>query len=171
MKPTCRGHDNPSRSPKAVTHVPGLWRLSGSGGEWQLMVICLKRRRASRGRSPPRALLSGGNRAGLPRAFDRLDVVYAAAVPIRAEPGTTRRGNVLKQVRQRTIGTMRRDQFVAIEGRLPVALGAANEFDLPRSTRAPATGYPSTREVGSARACLLRARGPVHRHARDRPSD
>ena len=30
-----------------------------------------------------------------------------------------------------------------------------------------ARGYPSTRGAGFALACLLRARGPVHRHARD----
>jgi hypothetical protein len=43
--------------------------------------------------------------------------------------------------------------------------------DRPRSTRAPARGYPSIREAGSALACLLRARGPVPGHARDRPNN
>ena len=41
----------------------------------------------------------------------------------------------------------------------------------PRSTRAPAKGYLSTREAGFALACLHRVRDPAHGHARDQPSD
>jgi hypothetical protein len=61
------------------------------------------------------------------RSSDRLDVVHAAAVPLRADLGAARGGKVLKQARHRAGGSVCGYQIVATEGCLPVALAAGNE--------------------------------------------
>ena len=61
------------------------------------------------------------------RPLDRLDVVHAAAVPLRADLGAARGGKVLKQARHRAGGSVCGYQLVATEGRLPVTLTAGDE--------------------------------------------
>jgi|SRR5215470_3659491 len=49
----------------------------------------------------------------LARALDRLNVVYAATIPIRAAPTATRRGETTEEVGHRVVRTMSGDQVVA----------------------------------------------------------
>ena len=66
----------------------------------------------------------------LPRALDRLDVVHAATIPIRAEPAATRCGEMVEQVGHRVVRTMRGDQVVARKCRPPIALAASDKYGL-----------------------------------------
>jgi len=62
--------------------------------------------------------------------LDWLDIVHPAAVPMRAEPVATRRGEMVEQVRHRAVRTMSGDQFVARKRGSPVALAACGEYGL-----------------------------------------
>ena len=66
----------------------------------------------------------------LPRALDRLDVVHAATIPIRAEPAATRSGEMVEQVGHRVVRTMSGDQFVSRKRGAPIALAARDKYDL-----------------------------------------
>jgi hypothetical protein len=47
--------------------------------------------------------------ASIPRALDRLDVVNAAAIPLRADPTAIRCGEIVEQVGHRIVRTMSGD--------------------------------------------------------------
>ena len=68
--------------------------------------------------------------ASLLATLDRLDVVNAAAIPMRAEPAAIRCGEAVEQVGHWMIRTMRSDQVVARKCRPPIALAARDEDDL-----------------------------------------
>jgi hypothetical protein len=61
---------------------------------------------------------------------DWLDVVNAAAIPLRAEPAATRCGEMVEQVGHRVVRTMSGDQFVARKRGPPIALAARDKYDL-----------------------------------------
>ena len=63
-------------------------------------------------------------------AFDWLDVMNAAAIPIRAEPAATRCGEMVQQVGHRLVCAMRGDQIVARKRSPPIALAARHEDGL-----------------------------------------
>ena len=60
-------------------------------------------------------------------ALNRLDVVNAAAIPMRAEPVATRCGEMVEQVGHRIVRTMRRDEVIARKRGPPLALAARHE--------------------------------------------
>ena len=62
--------------------------------------------------------------------LDWLDVVNAAAVPMRAEPAATRCGELVEQVGHRMVRTMRGDQVVARKRGAPIALAACHKDGL-----------------------------------------
>ena len=66
----------------------------------------------------------------LPRALDWLDVMYPAAIPMRAEPAAPRCGEMVEQIGHRIVRTMRGDEVVARKRGAPVALAARDEDDL-----------------------------------------
>ena len=64
-----------------------------------------------------------------------IDVVHAAAIPLRAEPAATRCGEMIELLR-----IMGGDQFVARKRCPPIALTARDKYDL-----APFVGEPVER--------------------------
>src|SRR5215831_18924207 len=66
----------------------------------------------------------------LSRARDRLNVVNAAAVPMRAEPRTVRCGEAVEQIGHRIVRTMRGDQIVARKRSPPLTFAARDKDDL-----------------------------------------
>jgi len=73
----------------------------------------------------------------LTRALDGIDVVHAAAIPLRAEPAATRCGKMVEQVGHRVVRTMRGDQVVGRKCRAPIALAARDKYDLALFVAAP----------------------------------
>jgi hypothetical protein len=76
-----------------------------------------------------------GSMSGLPESgqyisqltADRLDVVHAAAVPLRADLGAAGRGETFEQARHRAGSPMFCDQLIATKRTPPVALIAGDE--------------------------------------------
>src|SRR5215831_631203 len=66
----------------------------------------------------------------LSRARDRLDVVHAAAIPMRAEPRTVRCGEAVEQIGHWIVRTMRGDQVVARKCGPPITLAASDQDSL-----------------------------------------
>ena len=66
----------------------------------------------------------------LARPLDRLDVVHAAAIPLRADPTAIRCGEMVEQVGHRVVRTMSGDQFVARKRGPPSTLAARDKDDL-----------------------------------------
>src|SRR5262249_56426347 len=66
----------------------------------------------------------------LSSALDRLDVVNAAAIPMRAEPAAIRCGEAVEQVGHWVIRTMRGDEVVARKRGPPRALAARHKDGL-----------------------------------------
>jgi len=64
------------------------------------------------------------------RALDRLDVVNAAAIPMRAELRTARCSEAVEQIGDRMVRTMRGDQIVARKGGPPLSLTARHRDGL-----------------------------------------
>jgi hypothetical protein len=64
---------------------------------------------------------------GVLAALNRLDVVDAAAIPLRAESVATRCGEMVEQVGHRVARTMRGNEVVARKSGPPIALGARDE--------------------------------------------
>jgi len=61
---------------------------------------------------------------GVLATLDRLDVVNAAAISLRADPTAIRCGEMVEQVGHRIVRTMSGDQFVARKRGPPIALAA-----------------------------------------------
>jgi hypothetical protein len=62
--------------------------------------------------------------------FDGLDVVTAAAIPLRADPTAIRCGEMVEQVGHRIVRTIGGDEFVARKRGPPIALAARDKYDL-----------------------------------------
>ena len=63
-------------------------------------------------------------------ALDGLDVVNAAAIPMRTEPAATRCGEMVEQVGHRVVRTMRGYEVVAQKRSPPITLAARDKNDL-----------------------------------------
>jgi hypothetical protein len=73
----------------------------------------------------------------LPRALNRLDVVHAAAIPLRAEPAATRCGEMVEEIWHRVVGTVRGDEVVAGKCSAPITFAARYKDDLALFIREP----------------------------------
>src|SRR5262249_55477909 len=68
----------------------------------------------------------------LSRAFDWLDVMHPAAIPMRAEIDATRCGEMVEKVGHRMVRTMRGDEGIARKRSAPVAFAACHEDGFTR---------------------------------------
>jgi len=88
-------------------------------------------------------------------ASDRLGIVDAAAVPLRADLGASGRGESFQQARHRAGSPMFGEQVVAREGGLPFALAAGDKNGLSPLVGQPDRGSRGLRGVRTRYSILL----------------
>src|SRR5262249_47153721 len=101
----------------AIAHSPQIWgsKLPKSrNSRWRLQRCRLCRSKE------------------LSRAFDWLDVMHPAAIPMRAEIDATRCGEMVEKVGHRMVRTMRGDEVIARKRSAPVAFAACHEDGFTR---------------------------------------
>ena|SRR6516164_2980068 len=94
--------------------------------------------------------LGGRYTKELSRALDWLDVVHAAAIPMRAKPRTARCGEVLEQAGHRISGPVCREQLGTLVGCFPFAFATGD-----KNGRARFVGKPVERVLGRVVAAPL----------------